>query len=191
MVNYRTVREALGRARTRAEYEVNGERQVGLTLDQAEALSGINRATIHSIENVKREPNLRPKIDTIDRLAETYGLTLLFSLVPNEGLPVPVLASDNALSPLPQVNPTDDALSTLTAGNPFAQALYSLASDHEKAIREALRDRAARERGAHRGSAAGNRGQPPAPRPPARSDHARTRPRRQPARKRKRPSHKR
>lgn len=65
-VNFALVREVLRRARA----------SVGMTLDDAARHSGLNRATIHSIENIKREPALKPELETIERLAVAYGLTL-------------------------------------------------------------------------------------------------------------------
>jgi len=65
-VQWHALRTALARARERT----------ALTLDQAAEQSGTNRATIHSIENVKREPTLKPELETIESLASTYGLTL-------------------------------------------------------------------------------------------------------------------
>jgi transcriptional regulator with XRE-family HTH domain len=72
-VDFRVLREILRRARTRR----------GLTLDQAAAATGLNRATIHSIENVKREPTLKPELETIEQLVQAYGLTLssFFTLI--------------------------------------------------------------------------------------------------------------
>lgn len=53
---------------------------LGWTLDQAAQKSGLNRATIHSIENVKREPDLKSDLDTLETLARSYGLVLSFTL---------------------------------------------------------------------------------------------------------------
>jgi transcriptional regulator with XRE-family HTH domain len=66
MVDYMQMRKALRRERIAA----------GLTLDALAQRSGLNRATIHSIENVKREPTLRPELNTVDRLVNALGLTL-------------------------------------------------------------------------------------------------------------------
>lgn len=62
-MNYADVRGALRQARSKA----------GLTLDQVAEITGLNRATIHSVENLKREPDLQPLIDTMERLAVAYG----------------------------------------------------------------------------------------------------------------------
>lgn len=72
-VDYKAIREQLRKAR---------EQHVPtLSLDDVAASTGLNRATIHSIENVKREPDLKPKIDTIEVLAPVYGLTLSLVLI--------------------------------------------------------------------------------------------------------------
>lgn len=48
----------------------------GLTLDEAARAAKINRATIHSIENVRREPSLKPDLDTVSRLLTAYDVRL-------------------------------------------------------------------------------------------------------------------
>lgn len=50
--------------------------QGDLTLDQLAGASGLNRATIHAIENIKREPNLKPDLNTVERIVQAMGLTL-------------------------------------------------------------------------------------------------------------------
>jgi transcriptional regulator with XRE-family HTH domain len=64
-VDLKPLREALRRAR-----------QGRFTLDELAAKAGLDRATIHSIENVKREPNLQPELATVERLADALGLKL-------------------------------------------------------------------------------------------------------------------
>jgi transcriptional regulator with XRE-family HTH domain len=49
---------------------------LGWTLDKLQDEAGVNRATIHSIENLKREPDLKPDLETIEKLAVAMGLTL-------------------------------------------------------------------------------------------------------------------
>lgn len=65
-VNWPLLREGLRRARN----------MKGLTLKAASAATALNIATIHSIENVKREPRLKPELETIERLVFAYGLSL-------------------------------------------------------------------------------------------------------------------
>lgn len=48
----------------------------GLTLDRLEENSGVDRAVIHRIENVKKYPRYKPGMETILRLIEGMGLTL-------------------------------------------------------------------------------------------------------------------
>jgi DNA-binding XRE family transcriptional regulator len=73
-VDWLVLRERLRTARERAAVQRNGKLVVGLTLDEAAKQSGLNRATIHSIENVKREPDLKPGLETIEQLGRAYGL---------------------------------------------------------------------------------------------------------------------
>lgn len=47
-----------------------------LTLTRAAKKSGVNRSTIHSLENIKREPNLIPETATLVALAQAYDLKL-------------------------------------------------------------------------------------------------------------------
>ena len=75
-VDFALIREALRRARAAASIERAGVLRIGMTLNEAAAQSGLNRATIHSIENLKREPTLQPELETIERLARAYGLSL-------------------------------------------------------------------------------------------------------------------
>lgn len=105
-VEWTKVREALRSARSRAQ----------LTLDEAASQSGLNRATIHSIENVKREPELKPELETIEALAITYGLTLSLSFAQLEDLQPSALKSDptrgdNDASKRPEVE--DGTIATL------------------------------------------------------------------------------
>lgn len=74
-MDYGVLREALRRARLSTEVERDGVRRK-MTLNDAADASGLNRSTIHAIENVRREPLLRPELDTIERLVAAYGLTL-------------------------------------------------------------------------------------------------------------------
>jgi len=70
-VNIKGLREELRLMRKRFEW----------TLDQAAAASGLNRATIHSIENIKREPKLKPELESLESLVNAYGMTLSSFLV--------------------------------------------------------------------------------------------------------------
>jgi transcriptional regulator with XRE-family HTH domain len=65
-VDFHGLREALRRHRAAR----------GFTLDAAADASGVNRHTIHRIENIKREPEMQPELDTIEKLVRAYGLTL-------------------------------------------------------------------------------------------------------------------
>lgn len=71
-VQWRAIREGLRRARDSR----------GMTLKEASAETArsgetpISLHTIHAIENVKREPDLKPEFETVDRLVNVYGLTL-------------------------------------------------------------------------------------------------------------------
>lgn len=65
-VDFHRLRAALAKERDRA----------GMTLDDLAEKSGLNRATIHSIENIKREPDLKPELETVERLASAMELTL-------------------------------------------------------------------------------------------------------------------
>jgi transcriptional regulator with XRE-family HTH domain len=76
IMDFGKLREALRSARERVATERDGRARIGLTLDEAAAASGLNRATIHAIENIRREPQLKPELETIERLTSAYGLTL-------------------------------------------------------------------------------------------------------------------
>lgn len=75
-MDFEKLREALRVARESVPTERKGRTRLGLTLDEAAAASGLNRATIHAIENIRREPHLKPELETIERLTSAYGLTL-------------------------------------------------------------------------------------------------------------------
>jgi len=66
-VDFKLVREQLRRAREQSH----------LTLDELAEKSGHDRATIHSIENIKREPDLKPKLTTLEGVAAAMGLTMV------------------------------------------------------------------------------------------------------------------
>lgn len=68
-MEWHAIREALRWARDHAL-------PAPMTLDEAAAATGLDRSTIHSIENTKREPALKPKLDTILKLVQAYGFTL-------------------------------------------------------------------------------------------------------------------
>jgi len=84
-MDFTALREALRRARE----------QYPMTLDRAAEATGLNRATIHSVENVKREPNYQPELTTIERLVNGYGLTLSSFFEQIEGLNPPQTSGDN------------------------------------------------------------------------------------------------
>lgn len=76
VVDYLILRESLRQARHHARVDRAGVQRVGMTLDEAAAKSGLNRATIHSIENMSMEPDLKPEFETIERLVVSYGQKL-------------------------------------------------------------------------------------------------------------------
>src|SRR5262245_47294568 len=59
----RTVREALRLLRL----------QAGLGLDEVE---GLNRATVHRIESVRRDPEYSPELSSVIRIIEACGITV-------------------------------------------------------------------------------------------------------------------
>jgi transcriptional regulator with XRE-family HTH domain len=65
-MNYRRLRQMLRQERLTAH----------LSLDKLAGRTGLNRATIHSVENIRREPNLKPDLDTIDKIVTACGGTL-------------------------------------------------------------------------------------------------------------------
>lgn len=62
---------------------------LGETLDELAVRAGLDRSTIHSIENVKREPSYKPKIETVEKLALAMDLKMsdLFRHVENGTMP--------------------------------------------------------------------------------------------------------
>lgn len=72
-VDFAVLREVL---RLRREH-------LGWTLDVAETNTGVNRATIHTLENIKRERDYKPEFETIERIAVPMGYSLarLFALI--------------------------------------------------------------------------------------------------------------
>lgn len=77
-VDWMALRNALRQRRT----------ERGKSLDDLSKETKVNRATIHSIENVKREPNLKPRIETVETLARALGLKMseLFLLAEGDSL---------------------------------------------------------------------------------------------------------
>lgn len=73
-MDYKAVRELLRRRRL----------AMHLTLDDVADSAGLDRATIHSIENLKREPDLKPKLETLESLASALKLTLTLSVARTE-----------------------------------------------------------------------------------------------------------
>lgn len=75
----------------------------GKTLDQLAADTKINRATIHAIENVKLNPKLKPRVETVEIIARALGLKMsdLFLLAEGDTLGVKdAIPLDNESSPL-------------------------------------------------------------------------------------------
>lgn len=70
-VDFRGLREALRIRR----------RELGWTLDTLSEKSGVNRATIHSLENLKREPELKPQLETFEQLARAMDLQLRITVL--------------------------------------------------------------------------------------------------------------
>jgi transcriptional regulator with XRE-family HTH domain len=110
LVNCMTVRKALRRQRIAAR----------LTLDAVAQRSGLNRATIHSVENVRREPHLKPEFDTISRLVAALGLKLceFFEQIENAGRQRSGRASGGLMTgvrPRGVLPPTDEELSVVAA----------------------------------------------------------------------------
>lgn len=66
MINYVRLRKTLRQMREARD----------LTLDQLAERTGLNRATIHSLENFEHEPELKFRFETVDRIAHALGLTL-------------------------------------------------------------------------------------------------------------------
>lgn len=71
LVDLKLLREAL-RVRRRA---------LDWSLDKLAAESGINRHTIHAIENVRRKPKLQPELETLEKLADAMEMGLLVELL--------------------------------------------------------------------------------------------------------------
>lgn len=148
MTDYKRIREALRVAREHAPMERDGIRRPGMTLDEVAAATGLNRASIHKLENIKRKPNFKPKLETIEVLAHTYGLTLssLFSQI--EALPEGTRATDDQASATSaQARANDETLPTLTPEE--WRLLYSLGKAVAKVAAHTERERES-ERGAHR-----------------------------------------
>lgn len=82
-VDWKALREALRLERERAQ----------MTLDELAKTAKLNRATIHSIENVKREPDLKPELESVEKIVGAMGMTLSefflqIECQPNADLPV-------------------------------------------------------------------------------------------------------
>lgn len=134
------LREALRRAREHAPIERDGVPDIGMTLDEAEERSGLNRATIHSIENVKREPTLKVRLQTIARLARAYGLSLSFA--PVEELSAPASVREDQDRPVPNVSAdAHAAVPSLTFSEEDIQILTQVIKDYSD--RDATRQRRA------------------------------------------------
>lgn len=99
-MNFQALRETLRQARHQAPTDRKGVRRVGMTLKEAAAASGVNLSTIHAIENVTREPGLKPDLETVERLALAYGLKLWTVIRQAESAqPTPDLSSPNSIGP--------------------------------------------------------------------------------------------
>lgn len=124
-VEWNAIREAL-RARRNA---------LGLTLDGLAATAKINRATIHSIENIKREPDLQPEIETIERLGGAMGLVLQIRLIELGSGTAPAIRPDHAAPP-PHSSAADELAA---AGTAILRAAHQLRST--ESVTEASRER--------------------------------------------------
>jgi transcriptional regulator with XRE-family HTH domain len=154
-VDFKLVREGLRRARALAPAERDGIRRVGMTLDEAAEKSGLNRATIHSIENTRREPKLRPEFETIERLARTYGLTLSAFFARIEGVPAPAPSlADEGLQPIVPIDQiAERVIQTLAellarAGERADEEHHRQTSDPHPAASDGAPPRRVRTRGA-------------------------------------------
>lgn len=115
-MNFDVLREALRQARHQAAVVRKGVQRVGMTLKEAAAATGLNISTIHGIENVRREPALKPELDTIERLSAAYGLTLSSFFARIEDLPTQDEAGQDHPPPPSTASPADDeAVPALTA----------------------------------------------------------------------------
>lgn len=114
-MDFKLLREALRQARHQAQVARKGVQRVGMTLKEAAAATGLNLSTIHSVENVKREPNLEPEFDTIERLVHAYGLTLSLFFARIEGLPEVDIAGQDREPLAGPVSPADETVPSLTA----------------------------------------------------------------------------
>ena len=89
-VDFLALREELRKLREQSDF----------TLDELAVSSGLNRATIHAIENIKREPDLKPELETVERLVVAMGLTLSEFFARIEGLNVsPERGTTSILNP--------------------------------------------------------------------------------------------
>lgn len=111
-MDFHALREALRRARNQTPHTRKGVQKLGLTLDEAAAASGINRSTIHAIENVKREPALKPELETIEALVLAYRskLSVFFRRIEDDGLSEAETIDENTPPPAPPQVADDDAL---------------------------------------------------------------------------------
>lgn len=160
------LREALRQARHQAPVERKGVHRVGMTLKEAAATTGLNLGTIHSIENVRREPTLKPELETIERLAMAYGLTLsaFFARMAGE------LEAARNVDDLPAVEHDDEADHTQYGSeDQIAARVIRLLT------RLALKGSEAERAEDHRLHPK-NRPNPPARRPPARKSRRRALP---------------
>lgn len=85
-----------------APTERDGVKRLGMTLDDAAAATGMDRSTIHAIENIKSKPKLKPELETIEKLAWAYRITLseLFARIEDSAPLRPELHDHDSLPPL-------------------------------------------------------------------------------------------
>lgn len=133
-VNWKGLREVLRARRT----------ATGESLDDLAARTKINRATIHSIENIKREPDLKPKIETLERLALALDLKMSDLFRQAEG------GTSSATPPLHEGHPvptTDiDLLSRFGTAALATAALARKAAGASEQVREPRRPKTGRSR---------------------------------------------
>jgi transcriptional regulator with XRE-family HTH domain len=136
------------------------------SLDDLAEKAKLNRATIHSIENIKREPNLKPDLVTVDRLTCAMGLTLSSFLAQFEEVPI------EGLKPQPSTVHTrteiEGGSSHGQQGVPFSDARIQ----ESLVIAAAQQLAAAIERAADRLVAALSAARPPRQQAPAARPHA-------------------
>jgi len=99
-----------------------------LTLTGLETASGVDRATIHMLENLNKYPDLDPKLDTVIKIVEDgFGLTLCAFICWAEGedavavglpeMPESLRRAAHRSQQPPTKQPTESTPATKKAGN--------------------------------------------------------------------------